>query len=327
MFSGSLIYNASKRRRLPSHIQVPIKMQTLHYKAGPEKTGHMKLEDVEGYLEKLTDTHPLQSFAVHGGEPFLYFELLIQIMEKAKKLEVPRSWIITNAYWAKTKTIAQKKLSELKEAGLTCITFSVDGFHQEYIPLEKVKNGIEAAINVGFKRVCIDSYFLGGANSDNFYNTSTKKAIESLGTLDNVEINRYQPRFVGRAAELLANYVIPKAEIPIGKCQLPFWIGGDLKNPEVIEIDSEGNVTLCPGICIGNTKHQSLIQILQDYDCLAHPILSIIAEEGPIGLLKTATEKGYKQQRKFVDECHLCYELRKFLRPYYPEYLAPASCY
>jgi len=304
----------------------PSKCKHCSYKAGPERTGHMKLADVERYLKELTNTQPVQAITAHGGEPFLYFELLKQIMKKAKELKLPRRWVITNGYWAKTKAIARKKLVELKEAGLQCITFSVDGFHQEYIPLESVKNGIEVAASLGFEKVCVDSYFLVDPNSDNSYNILTRNALERLGELDNVEINRYQADFEGRGAELV-KYVETKAELPAGKCPLPFWIGGNLKNPKTIEIDFEGNVTLCPGICIGNTKTQLLSQILQNYDYHAHPILSIIAEKGPIGLLEVAVAKGFKQHQKFVNECHLCYKVRKFLRPYCPQFLAPEGCY
>ena len=304
----------------------PSKCRHCSYKAGPERTGHMELIDAERYLKELTDTQPLQSIGAHGGEPFLCYELLKQIMENAKKLGVTQTWVITNGFWAKTNATAEEKLFQLQEAGLKSITFSVDGFHQEYIPFENVRKGIEAAVHVGFEKVWIDSYFLGQPDSNNFYNDLTRKALEDLETLGNVEINKRQADFEGRAAEL-TKYVEPKAEAPRGECPLPFWIGGDLKSPEVVEIDHEGNATLCPGICIGNTKRRSLTEILQDYDYRAHPILSIIVEDGPIGLLRTAKAKGFRRKQKFVDECHLCYEMRKFLRPYYPNDLAPSSCY
>lgn len=286
----------------------------------------MRLMDAEKYLKELVETQPLQSIGAHGGEPFLYFGLLKHIMKKAKKLGVPRTWVITNGFWAKTGEIAEKKLVELKEAGLTNITFSVDGFHQEYIPLETVRNGIEAAVKVGFERVCVDNCFLGHPESDNFFNISTRDALESLKEPDGIEFHDRQADFEGRGSELV-RYMKSKEGTPTGKCQVPFWIGGDLRNPEGVEIDFEGNVTLCPGICIGNTKNQPLAQVLQSYDYLEHPILSVIAAEGPIGLLKIAEAKGFKQRRKFVDECHLCYELRRFLRVYHPQHLAPANCY
>lgn len=307
--------------------ECPAECKHCSYKAGPNREGYMRLTDAERYLKELTDIQPLQCLTVHGGEPFLYFEHLKRIIEKAKELEIPRRWVLTNGYWAETKEIAKEKLNELKEAGLTCITFSVDGFHQEYIPLKTVRNGIEAAIDVGFERITVDSYSLGQLNLDNFYNSVTRKAIESLKELDNkVEFNVYPLDFEGRAAEL-AEYVEPKAEPPKGECKLPSWISGDLENPEGIEIDFEGNVTLCPGICIGNTRVQSLTEIIQNYNCHAHPILSIINKEGPIGLLKDAISKGFKKHQKFINECHLCYEMRKFLMRYYPQHLAPANCY
>ncbi|MFX1534478.1 MAG: radical SAM protein [Promethearchaeota archaeon] len=304
----------------------PAKCSHCSYKAAPDRKGQMELEDVERYFKELADTQPLQSITVHGGEPFLCFDLLKSIMKKAKELGIPHRGVITNSYWAKTQIQAKKKLTELKEAGLTHITFSVDGFHQEFIPVEYVRNAIIVAANIGFEKLWVDSYFVGDLNSDNHPNYLTRKAIAKLGELDKVEMNRYSAGFEGRGADL-AKYVESKGEIPTGRCPLPFWIGGSLKAPTTVEIDFEGNVTLCPGICIGNAKNYSLTEIILSYNCSTHPILSKIEEQGPIGLLEAAKAKGFKQQQSFVNECHLCYELRKFLRPYYPQYLAPAGCY
>jgi hypothetical protein len=130
----------------------------------------------------------------------------------------------------------------------------------------------------------------------------------------------------GRGAEL-SDIISPSKEIPSGKCPMPFWIDGDFQNPETIEIDSEGNVTLCPGICIGNTNIQSLTNIIKNYKIENHPVLSIVWKEGPKALLKFAEENGFKPNQKYVNECHLCYELRKFLQPIYPYSLAPKECY
>jgi len=54
----------------------PSKCKHCCYKAGPERTGFMKLEDAEQWLTELAETQPLQSLTVHGGEPFLYFDVL-----------------------------------------------------------------------------------------------------------------------------------------------------------------------------------------------------------------------------------------------------------
>jgi organic radical activating enzyme len=300
------------------------------YKAGPERKGHMNPEDIESYLQILAEAQPIQSVGAHGGEPFLYYELLKGMIETANNLGIHRIWVITNGYWAKDKSEANKKLAELKKAGLTSITFSVDSFHQEYIPLEHAKNGIEIAAGLGFERVCVDAYFLDEPNIqtrfDNIYDQLTSQGLENMEKLE-VMINRRRVGFEGRAATELTKYVNEKIETPQGPCQIPFWIGGNLENPEGIEIDYEGNVTLCPGICIGNTKTTPLKQILEQYDVTKHPILSIIEEEGPIGLMKLATSNGFIQQKNFVNECNLCYEMRRFLRPRFPQHLAPQMCY
>jgi hypothetical protein len=305
----------------------PSKCKHCAYNAGPGRNGQMQLEDAEAYLQDLADSHPLQSVGAHGGEPFLCFEILKGITKKARALGIRQIWVITNGYWAKSKSVAIEKLTELKEAGLTRIIFSVDGFHQEYIPLISVRNAIEVAARLDFDKICVDAYFLVAANATNFYDTQTRKGLESLENVENVEIHRHRVAFEGRAASELTEHVNPKTGMPQGRCVLPSWIGGNLESPEGIEIDFEGNVTLCPGICIGNTKTTPLTRILEKYDVTEYPILSIIAEEGPAGLLETAIAKGFNRRKEFVDECNLCYEMRRFLRPYYPRCLSPEVCY
>lgn len=305
----------------------PSKCKHCSYRAGPERTGFITLEEAEKWLTDLSKTQALQAITVHGGEPFLYFGILKGILKKAKELDIKERWVITNGYWAKDAKIAERKLFELKEAGLLCITFSVDAFHQEYIPIDTVRIGIEAATKIGFEKVAVDSYILGMEDLNNEYNIMTRYATSHLKDLTNVRFAKFPLDLEGRASDYLVDFVEPSSKIPDSKCQFPFWLGGDLKNPEGIEIDHEGNVTFCLGICIGNAKDQSLNDIIENYNYQKHPIIKIIEEEGPIGLIQLAKEKVYKEDKKFINECHLCYEMRRFLQPHYPEYLAPASCY
>jgi hypothetical protein len=287
----------------------------------------MNLHDAQRWLQELTETQQLQTLTVHGGEPFLYLDALVEILKSAHKLNIPQRWVITNGFWATTEAIARQYLRALKDAGLTCITVSADAFHQEYVPLKKIRNCITAALDLDFKRVCVDSYFVIGPHADNLFDTSTSSILERLGALPGAEINQYRAGFDGRATDYLVEFVEPKLHIPDGKCRLPAWLGGNLKNPEACEIDFEGNVTLCPGICIGNCKHESLAHIINHYNYHHHPIIRVIAQQGPRGLLTLAQENGYKADATFVNECHLCYEMRRFLHTFYPHHLAPQACY
>ncbi|MFX1391597.1 MAG: radical SAM protein [Promethearchaeota archaeon] len=304
----------------------PAECQHCSYSAGPKRTGFIKPKESSGYLKELKENYPLQSVWVHGGEPFLYFESLEHIIKEANKLNIPRRGVITNSFWAKNEKIVKKKLERLKKAGLTAITFSADFFHQQFISLEYVRNALSSAVAIGIGDIYVDSYFVDDINTYNYFNQLTKNNLEILEEIQSVEFHKFPMSVEGRGTELI-EYLKLKEETPSGKCPVPFWIEGNLENPETIEIDSEGNVTLCPGICIGNTQIQHLTKIICNYDIDKHPILSIISKEGPIGLLEIAKERGFKQNQQFVNECHLCYELRKFLYPYYSYSLAPKECY
>ncbi|MFX1428390.1 MAG: radical SAM protein [Promethearchaeota archaeon] len=304
----------------------PARCQHCSYKAGPERSEYIKPKEIKIYLEELTKMGLLHSVWVHGGEPFIYFKYLLKVIHIAKMLNIPHIGVITNSFWAKNEKIALEKLNQLKNEGLTELTFSFDAFHQEFIPVEYVQNAIKSAVEVGFESLSVDTYFVEDINVDNSFNKLTRNYLEILGELEDVDYHRYIMNVEGRGTKL-AEYMKLNENIPSGMCPIPFWIEGDLQNPETIEIDGDGNVTLCPGICIGNTQILSLTEIIKKYDYKKHPILSYILEKGPIGLLDLAKTHGYKQDKKFASECHLCYELRKYLQPFFPYYLAPGHIY
>jgi len=196
----------------------------------------------------------------------------------------------------------------------------------ETVPVTEIRDN-HVGVDIGFDTIDVDSYFVGSENTENEFNASTYRLINSLQVYDTVHFSQYPVAFAGRAADNLVECVSSSTELPSGKCQFPFWLGGDLKNPEGIEIDFEGNVTLCPCLCIGNAVNHPLTELIDDYDFSEHPLIRVLAEQGPSGLLPLAKAKGYKDNRRFINECHLCYEMRKFLRNYHPDELAPANCY
>lgn len=287
----------------------------------------MHIPHITSWLHVLKEQCPLECVTVHGGEPFLYLDITKHIVTEAKLLAIGEIWIITNGYWAQDDRSTEKKLQELKYAGLSGITVSVDAFHQEYIPIEYVKRALACSLRLGFDTVAVDSCFLGSEEDDDPYNAQTHRLLADLRQFTGVRFSKYTLRLEGRGAETLPATLKAHDGIPSGKCPLPFWLGGDLLNPATIEMDHEGTVTLCPGLSIGNARNEPLADILGRYDARMHPLISILSEKGPIGLYDLALRKGYNDMRSFVDECHLCYEMRKFLRPYYRRFLAPSECY
>lgn len=308
--------------------ECPAKCSHCSYRAGPEREGKMKVSQGIRYLEILKETHPIEWFTIHGGEPCLYFNELIEIINKARELQVPKIGIITNSFWAENFEIAKKKIKMLKKAGLTNITFSVDAFHQKFVDLGSVKNAIKSALGVGFDKLNVDTYYINSISTPNEHNLMNDEYLNEITEFEELEISRYSTNLEGRAANTIVDEVEKTSTIKSGKCELPFWIGGDLRNPTTIEIDHSGNITLCPGICIGNAEKEDLNIILENYDYSKHPIISVIEAIGPIGLLELAKTKNYGEEEKnFYNECHLCYEIRRFLQPHYPEFLAPKEIY
>lgn len=287
----------------------------------------MSVKDFRNHMIVLAHEHSLNWIAFHGGEPFLFYKTLKRCIEIAHKFGQERIEVATSGYWGGNQTHAQRKLQELKIAGLSSILFSVDAFHQKFIPFHSVHTAIDAARTVGFDEIMIVSRFLDTANSKNPFNSRTEESIERLRLPEDFAIVRCPLEITGRASDQLTDYLRGKARYPHGKCILPAPKQGTLTDPKAIDIDFMGNVTLCPGLCIGNTNTTPLSRIIREYDYTRHPIIKLLAENGPHILAELPEIKGSFKQSKYVSECHLCYEARRQLRACYPEFLAPEDCY
>ena len=90
-----------------------------------------------------------------GGEPFLYFETIEQILIEAKKQNFgPVDMIETNAFWATSEKIAREKISRLNELGINKLKISCDPFHQEYVDIETGANPCESREGNPWSKPC-----------------------------------------------------------------------------------------------------------------------------------------------------------------------------
>lgn len=238
-------------------------------------------------------------------------------------------YVFTNGYWATDPATARRLLARLQEAGLDYVLFSVDAFHQERIPLERIAIGIEAARELGYRTIDVDNCCLGEPEMDNAYNRHTRDNMARLAQLcdlSGVNVDQGPARMVGRAADELSALIAPQ-DTPMDRCTLPDYLGGDLRAPTGVEIHPDGWVDFCAGLALGNAREHPLAQILAAYDPDSHPIIRALAEDGPTGLLRLARRHGYSPAGDYVDGCHMCYEARRFLLPHYPDHLAPPHPY
>jgi MoaA/NifB/PqqE/SkfB family radical SAM enzyme len=292
----------------------------------------MTTKDIEKYVGDASRLG-IEWIWIGGGEPFLYIDNVKQIAVAATRAAVPDVYVVTNGYWAVNIEAATERLKSLSDAGVTILGLSIDAFHQEYIPLDCVRNVLKAARKIGFKRIEASGQFLASVDFDIVFNRMTEenlKLLEQEGYLDGVNVSRDILRLCGRASDLLTPYLPSKDEegLKSTRCE-PRWLPVEsLEKLRAVEIDWQGNVMVCPGISIGNAKKASLQSILGSYDCHKHPIIRELTEKGPYGLLQLARSGGYESaEHGYADGCHMCYDARRHLLLDYAEYLRPASLY
>lgn len=268
----------------------------------------MEVSDAHSYLTEAAAVSNLESFMVFGGEPMLYPDRAIAIFQRASALKIPEIEMLTNGVWGKDEQKVENLAVKLKEAGLNTVGVSVDAFHLPYIPLEYPRNAALALLKAGVEKVTWNVTLVESLNAENVYDDKTRQILEKLKPVGiDAHFNKIMP--VGRALLNLRKYF--KHTSLEGPCEGESVIGNVLKNPESICIEPSGEVDICWYLAIGNAKETPLSKIISEYDWQKNSTIKILAEKGPMGLLKSADAQFRKDQ--YVDKCHLCIETRKAL--------------
>jgi hypothetical protein len=112
-----------------------------YYHCSPRKGGLMP---VETCLAAWRSLHILAGAEarIHltGGEPFLYWDHLVEILRKGKEEGLgPVDLVETNGFWATDDRLAAERLNMLIALGMQRLKISVDPFHQEYVDIEPAR--------------------------------------------------------------------------------------------------------------------------------------------------------------------------------------------
>jgi hypothetical protein len=264
---------------------------------------------------------------ITGGEPFGDYPRLKKILQlSCEKGLAGLEKIETNAYWCQSESLVTQRLQELRQLGLTKLQISTDIYHQEYVPIERVRLAAavgreilgEKAVQVRWRDFMAEPVL-------------TDKMSQQQRRLAMIETLAKRPeRLIGRAAVKLAS-LFPSRDYT---CFAETDCKRTLMGAKHVHIDGAGNVFsgTCVGIIVGKvdtTASGSLDALWRRFDYRQHPILSILAEKGPTGLIPLAGPLGYKCRAGYADKCHLCYDIRRYLynNGQYHQYLGPAVCY
>jgi len=282
----------------------------------------IRLSDFRRDLKDVLRNNPVERVHFSGGEPLLYFDLVVRLIEEARAQGVPGRTITTNGFWGENPETALKYTIRLKDAGLSRIHVSVDAFHQTFVPFDSVKGVLRAAQEVDLL-AWLNAHALGDPDSDNPFNRRTKQLTQALAEEFDLEVKGFaRIHMIGRAVDTLTSH-LPMTDIPVGGCPREELF----RNLPHVMIDPKGWALIGCGVCIGNTNRMSISDILAEYDYTRHPILSVVLDEGAEGLLRISAEAGYERLEGYANLCHLCYDVCRCLRPHYPDVLAPTHLY
>lgn len=296
-----------------------------YYHCSPEKDGLMAEDIFLGSWEGLRDiTGDSAKIHITGGEPFLYFEHLINILEQAQKRGFGEIDLLeTNGFWATDNNVAENRLKLLDKLGLNRLKISCDPFHQEYVDIEPVRRLAETAEKVlGSDRVMVRwrDYLDKPLNLKEL--TPQQRKEYYIKTM-----REYPCRFTGRAAEKLAPLIACETIGQIIKrdCSKTFLAG------KGVHIDPFGNVFsgTCSGIIVGNVVRQSLSNIWSRFDPAGKFVIERLFNKGPAGLYEYARDYSYQPEKFYAGKCHLCSSVRQFLveKGLLEDEIGPSQCY
>jgi hypothetical protein len=266
---------------------------------GPYRREALAREEILSLMNQaaaIDDGQPLQ-FALTGGEPFLDFELLRDVVAAALGGVVS---CVTNAFWAKTPEIANARLAELQSVGLTVLAVSASRFHQQYVPLQRVRYALQAAGQLGITTELKGAITLSDLQEGGVLETWKQ-------TLNADRINMFPV-----LSQLRRGEALPEDEY--------YREGGLPPHPcpgAAVCVDHDGVATCCcvpgsnePFLTIGNTRSMSLADIHRNFT--EHKRQKILREHGPIHFAVGAIAAGLasRLRSKYAGPCDLCLHLR-----------------
>ena len=268
--------------------------------SSPSAKGKMRLEQAKQYLPILARFTSSISFT--GGEPLLYHKEIVQLAEYATQLGLGVR-IVTGAGWVRDERTAHRKVSELAQAGVSGMTISSDGYHEEFSPRERAVLLARLAVAAGLD-VRVNVVVPADATSDD----ACRSDFAGLP----VKGQPVQLMRLGMARTLPLEQFHWTDGPPKGPC------GAVLK----AEIDYDGTVYACCGpstysaktspLVLGNAEAEPLEDILER--AIQDPILEVISLIGPYGLYHLlqgypAGRAVFHERAKYFGICDLCLDI------------------
>ncbi len=286
----------------------------------------VNLEDGIEFMRQLRATDRVIHIA--GGEAMMYYPQMLAICQVAHSEGVAPHFFETNASWCADEITARERYEELQAVGIRGVLISADPYHQEFVSPARRERAYRWAVEIfGKENVAASDLSVGDLEELHTISPDSQALAEHT--------RRHPPRLVGRAGNVLAEYFPDR--LLENLAQDPLWHGAssvedcrsefDPDDMWEIHVDPYGNIQTCCGIIIGNAHEKPLIEWMREGFHTQNPLVRMVYERGPYALLELAEEYGYQARDGYPQKCGFCWEVRKFLRPFFPDTFGPAEIY
>jgi hypothetical protein len=272
----------------------------------PRSGGTFTIGQVTEVLDEAKKIGTVDWIYFEGGEPFLYFPLLHESVRRASERGF-KVGVVTNGYGALSEEDAELWLRPLAESGLSHLDISNDSFHygEEGENQAAIAEKVAKMLGIEAESICIEPPKGTQQSSDK--------------NLKGQPIVGGGVKFRGRAVDKLSGNLPLRPWEEMRQC--PYE---DLESPSRVHVDPFGNILICQGISIGNMWQAPLSKLIRNYSSQSHPVCGPLIQGGPAELAKAL---GVKPESGYIDECHICYLVRREAADSFPDFLCPKQVY
>jgi len=277
------------------------------YACSPDRSdGYISPQGAEEVCRLLVEGG-CHSVHIGGGEPFLDFDGLINLLETAKKFRINVEYVETNGFWAVEPGKAKTYLKTLLKAGADTLCISLDPFHAEYVAYSLPVKLAEICRSVGFGYFLWQERFLRPMEGVNPNKPHDRKALEYQISPDYIfeTAQSYGIGMGGRAINIELEY---SSKHPLNKIISNQPCRG-LLSTNHFHVDLYGNFIPpgCTGIAI------PLGELINGLPEGKYPAFEALLTGGTANLLEFAIGKGFNPDETYTSACALCFFVRKWL--------------
>lgn len=280
---------------------------------GPHREERMTFEQAKDYIDQIISVIKVGFVGYTGGEPFLYYDMLRDLVSYTYHKYGIIGGVVTNCSWAKNESRAKEKLDELYQNGLRSLVVSCDSYHLQYGSLDSIRYVVHRALELGIS-LCINTV----VTKDVKICKNDVPKLLNLSENDfekDITIKEIGPIKMGRTLTHIEEKDLIETEDPHyynGNC--PFVINTPTITPNgsVFACCCFGNAEETPheliGYC-GNVNSDSFKNIFEGME--KNLLFNLLAHHGPYQLLEMVKkqQRNIKIRGKYLSTCDVCVEL------------------